>query len=171
MVAQGSRRFTFGLDIIDESKNRSNGAKIHGNLTEKHFKHQESLMGLDTSDESESRFLLQQLEKIQGYVQISVGVIYIHPVSTLRQVGKSMVPLKSSSKEVIDHYNVRYRVGEIHCMYLRAHRIRIKKDNRNYTDRALNRATKNNDFGNNFHNCIRPRTNYQAQLKISFVPK
>ena len=56
-------------------------------------------------------------------------------------------------------------------MYPRAHRIRIEKDNRNYAHRALNRATKNNDFGNNFHNRIRPRTNYEAQLKIAFVPK
>ena len=81
-------------------------------------------------------------------------------VSTLRQVGKSMVPLKASSKEVIDHYNVKYKVGETHCMYLREHRTRIGKDNRNYANRALNGATKNNDFGNNFHTHIRHRTNY-----------
>ena len=57
MVAQGSCRFAFTLDTVDESKNRSNGAKVHGNLTKKCVNHQESLMDLDTSDESESRFL------------------------------------------------------------------------------------------------------------------
>ena len=55
MVAQGSRRFAFSLDTVDESKNRSNGAKVHGNLAKECFKHQESLMDLDTHDESQSR--------------------------------------------------------------------------------------------------------------------
>ena len=55
MVAQGSRRFAFSLDTVDESKNRSKGAKVHGNLTNKCFKHQESLRDLDTRDESERR--------------------------------------------------------------------------------------------------------------------
>ena len=30
MVAQGSRQFAFTLDTIDESKNQSKGAKVHG---------------------------------------------------------------------------------------------------------------------------------------------
>ena len=72
MVAQGSRRFAFTLDTVDESKNRSNGAKVHGNLTKKSIKHQESLMDLDTSDESESRFLHLHW-RVQGYVQTSFG--------------------------------------------------------------------------------------------------
>ena len=53
-----------------------------------------------------------------------------------------MVPLKSSNKEAIDHYNVKYKVGETHCMYPRQHRTRIWNDNRNYVNRALNRVTK-----------------------------
>ena len=32
MVAQGSRRFAFSIDTVDESKNRPNGAKVQGNL-------------------------------------------------------------------------------------------------------------------------------------------
>ena len=62
MVAQGSRRFAFSLDTVDESRNQSKGVKVHGSLTKKCVKHQESLMDLDTSHESESRFLHQQLE-------------------------------------------------------------------------------------------------------------
>ena len=54
MVAQGSRRFAFTLDTVDESKNRSNGAKVHGNLTKECIKDLGSLMDLDTHDESES---------------------------------------------------------------------------------------------------------------------
>ena len=57
MVAQGSRRFTFSIDTIDESKNRSKGAKVHGKSGNKYVQHQESFMNLDTSDKSESRFL------------------------------------------------------------------------------------------------------------------
>ena len=67
---------------------------------------------------------------------------------------------KFSSKEAIDHYNVKYKVGETHCMYLRQHRTRIWNDNRNYVNRALNCTTKNNDFDNNFHTRIRHRNNY-----------
>ena len=57
MVAQGSRRFTFSIDTVDESKNRSKGTKVHGKSANKYVQHQESFMNLDTSDESESRFL------------------------------------------------------------------------------------------------------------------
>ena len=170
MVTQGSHRFAFGLDTVNKSKNRSKGVKVHGSLTKKCTKHQESLMDLDTSNESESRFLHQQLESSRIRPDY-FWVIYMYPVSTLRQVGKSMVSLKAVSKEVIDHYNVKYKVGEFHYMYIREHRTRIWINNRNYADCALNRATKNNDFGNNFHNRIRHRTNNQTQLKISFVPK
>ena len=62
MIAQGSCWFAFTLDTVDESKNRSNGAKVHGNLTKECIKHQESLMDLDTRDESESRVSSLTLE-------------------------------------------------------------------------------------------------------------
>ena len=52
-----------------------------------------------------------------------------------------MVPSKISSKEVMDHYNMKYKVGETHCMYFREHKTRIWDDNRSYANRALNRAT------------------------------
>ena len=32
MVAQGSRRCIFSIDAIDESRNRSKGAQVHGDL-------------------------------------------------------------------------------------------------------------------------------------------
>ena len=32
MIAQGSRRFAFTLDTVNESKNRSDGIKAHGKL-------------------------------------------------------------------------------------------------------------------------------------------
>ena len=60
MVAQGSRRCTFSIDTVDESKNRSKDAKVHGKSANKCIQHQESLMNLDTSDESKNRFLQWQ---------------------------------------------------------------------------------------------------------------
>ena len=56
MVAQGSRRFTFILDNVDESKNRSNGIKVHGDLMKEGIRGSGNLMKSDTYDESESRF-------------------------------------------------------------------------------------------------------------------
>ena len=56
MVAQGSRRFTFTLNTVDEWKNRPNGIKVHGKLMKECIKGSENLMELDTHDESKSRF-------------------------------------------------------------------------------------------------------------------
>ena len=54
-------------------------------------------------------------------------------------------------------------------MHLRAHKLRIEEDNRNFADRAANRATKINDFGGGFHERIRLRNSRQEQLGASFV--
>ena len=54
MVAQGSRRFTFVLDTVDESRNRSNCIKVHGNLIKECIRGSGNVMKFDTHDESES---------------------------------------------------------------------------------------------------------------------
>ena len=59
MVAQGSRRCTFSIDTVDESKNRSKGAQVHGNLqTNDEMVAQGSrrcTFSIDTVDESKNR--------------------------------------------------------------------------------------------------------------------
>ena len=59
MVAQGSRRCTFSIDTIDESKNRSEGAQMHGNLQTNDEMVAQGLrrctFNIDTVDESKNR--------------------------------------------------------------------------------------------------------------------
>ena len=43
MVAQGSRWCTFNIDTVDESKNRSKGAQVHGNLQTNTFSNKKVL--------------------------------------------------------------------------------------------------------------------------------
>ena len=59
MVAQGSRRCTFSIDTVDESRNRSKGAQVHGKVqaNDDGFA-QGSRWGtfsIDTVDESKNR--------------------------------------------------------------------------------------------------------------------
>ena len=84
MVAQGSRRFAFILDTIDESRNRSIGIKVHGNLMKECIGGSGNLIKLDTYDESESRFSATTLKHWRK-VQVT-PVTYTCVMSTLRRV-------------------------------------------------------------------------------------
>ena len=55
--------------------------------------------------------------------------------------GQSMGPPKISGKEVIDHYNMKYKGGEIHCMYFMGQKTKMWDDKRNYANRAFNSAS------------------------------
>ena len=86
MVAQGSRRFTFSIDTVDESKNRSRGAKVHGNLQKirpaprkSHEPRHQRRIGKSISSVT--------LDRCKDAFRL-VKVNYVYVVSILRRVGK-----------------------------------------------------------------------------------
>ena len=80
-----------------------------------------------------------------------------------------MCTIKISSKEVIGHHNMKYKVGETHDKYFMGQKTKILDDEGIYASCALNCASQNNESSNNFHTRIMRQISYQTRLKISFV--